>query len=324
MHRRRNLFILISAVVLLLFAVGLEHPYFHFSDTEWSSVVFSGSSLVSLLKELSFALFIAWLIIISIETQTRKADQETADRLRRDIATDVFKGVFSRDLPSSYVNTVISTSLQPTLLRDFVDIGYTIEAPNERDRIALGDSAENMLVLCRRLAFRLRNVSARRVEEEIKFFMAYREDAPQVTGLTKFRTGPDNRNLEDRVADLRALRVGGDIEYVWHLSLGVGESAEFVVEDRQLKEMVENEIWSSFHPTMQADITLNVKVAGLEIGLVDRTATPVVEVHRADDDTSARWEMDGPLLPHDSFTLWWQPKRKRLGSPASAAKSKGA
>lgn len=313
MHRARNIVILATAVILLLIAVGLEHPYFQVLRTaNGSSVIFNGKSLVSLLKELAFALFIAWLIIISIETQARNADRQTAEELRKQIAHDVFKGVFSRDLPSTYVDTVITAALKPNLIREYWAISYILGPLTAPKDLNEQQHADESVVLTRRISWRFKNTTDRKVVEDVHFFMPNSQRSGFISGITKFKYGSSNGELVDKIDELVSSSTDEQNSYVWRLELEARQTVECLIEDRMIKDLSDNEIFSSYYPALRAEVTCDVRLPGLNVGITGRTATPLVEVHQGDDGTSGRGETAGAILPNDSITFWWRPKTKKV------------
>jgi hypothetical protein len=305
MLNSRNVFLALAALTFLLLAVALEHPFFHIPGPNWRSIVFSGESLVGLSRELAFALIIALIVSIGIEKEAREADQRRADRLRRDIAADVFSGVFSRRLPKSLVDQVIATHLSATIIRVNAHIHFILERVNEKEAEQLGFDPSGFVQLRTKFHFTLKNISGRRIDETQRFQLPRRPGAPGRYGqLLSIRSGLNSETLADQEtfagAEARARK-----EFLWSLALDPDETRDFAIEAVVAKDISDNEVWGSFHPTMAVDISLTNKIPSLRVGLVGRTSTALREIYREADSTSARWQVEGAMLANESLTLWW-------------------
>lgn len=308
MHRYRNLIILVSAIAFLLLAVALEHPFFR-AEVGEESVIFNLGSVASLAKEIAFALLIALLIILGIETESKRADQESADRLRREIALEVFKGVFSRQLPRSYVDLVISRNLMPPLLRKNLQVDYVIDEVPIETCTELKIPPGKYVLLKSRAEFCITNPNLKTVEETLSVRNP-RLPRPEgsLSKVEKFMIGDSRQALVDQLGIVQYEELRDQTVHGILLKLGPNESKYVAVQTTLLKEISDNHIWGSFHPTLRTDISVSVRVPGITTGFRFSTATPGSLVHQSDDGSFSRWEVDGPTLPNDSFVLWWREK----------------
>jgi hypothetical protein len=148
---------------------------------------------------------------------------------------------------------------------------------------------------------------AQKLEHPLRFRIPWiSKIASELSRATEFRIGDTTKLLENHLRELDSAPADDGKRYSFMLTLDPGESKEIAIETVLLKEASDNEIWSSLHPTLRADVSLTVRVPGLISGLRSRTAAPASELYRTEDGASARWQVDGPLLPNDSLTLWWQ------------------
>ncbi len=308
MHNRRNVVIALSALIFLLIAVGLEHPYFHEAGADWKSIVFNKESLVGLSRELAFALIIALIITVGIESESRRADRESAERLRRDIAADVFRGVFSRVFTADYVDKVIAVNLEPGVVRKSIQIHYIIEEPNRKELTDLGLDPEDFVQLRTRVRYRLANISARPIDENIRVATgAVSNVRGALARLVSMKIGKGSEALVEKERETKSFEHQSGKGFSYEVNLDPGEEVEVAIETLAVKEDSDNEIWGTYYPTLQGDVTLTVRRAGLVTGLNARTATAATELFTSDDGSAFRWQINGPMLANDSLTLWWQP-----------------
>lgn len=306
MHVRRNLIVLVTAILCLLVAVGLEHPYFHLNNSTWKSVVFSEDSAVTLAKELAFALIIALIISIGIESESRKSDLENADKLRKDIASDVFKGVFGRWYPPEYIDKVVSTQLTHNVIRKQLQIHFEISLQKrheDEDRSALPPTK---LLLYSKFRSKYICTSARPVRETLQMHIPIAgNQAENISKLLNFKI---KRGAETQEPSLQQADVDGGRDYFLDIDLRPKEEFELYFETVLLKEFSDAEIWSTQYPTLQSDITFTVRDGRIQFGLFARTASTPELLYTSLDKSHAEWRIGGPILVNDSITVWWRPE----------------
>jgi hypothetical protein len=315
MRSRRNLYLLIAALLLLLGAISIEN--FN-AGAAAVSAVFSVGTLISLLKELSFAILIALLVIVSIEHESRKTDRESADRMRREIADDVFKGVFSRDLSPGYVDKAISLHLKPSLVRTYVKIDYAFEDFSQAERNKYGDGASELILLRSRIEFCLTNVTHRPIREDFRFTNpTWGGPLSDLTRIVRFDVGETKGSLRNAKDELQFTEREGRRSYSVAIDFEPDASRYLVIEGLLLKEISDSHTWASFYPTMKADVSVT-SMDFMSYGISMNSTTPAVEAHRSANGLFARWEIDGPIMTNESIILWWRddPNEDRANLPA--------
>lgn len=297
---------LIAGLVFLLAAISVDRLTAEPGPVTATSVIFNAYTLASVLKELAFAILIALLVIVSIEHESRRADRETADRLRREIADDVFRGVFSRDLSADYVDTAISLHLKPSLVRNYVKIDYTFETLADADRERYGAAAEGRILLRSRIEFRLTNVTHQPLRDELRFTNPTWGGAlSEVSRIVRFDAGETKQGLKDVRETLIASDSGGRRTHSALLDFEPDASRYLIIEGLLLKEMSDSHTWASFYPTMRADVSVTA-LPDLTFGLSMNSVTAATEAHRSENGLFGRWEIDGPILRNESIILWWR------------------
>jgi hypothetical protein len=302
MLSKRNVTIGGLALILLLVAVGLEHPYLSTNggDGSFHSVIFHSSSVTALMKELSFALIIALVITLGIEHESRQHDVRNADEMRKRIAADVFAGVFSRRLDKKYVDLVISRHLQPRLIRPQATMSWTLRPHPPTKGDPSGVDPGSLIELHSTFDFTLENVTHETYFDCIPFRTASGNSFNRVISA----------HIGDKVLtteEIEACRDGNTktLAYSFPVSIPPGGTVNIRVESVTLKDLSSNEVWGGFHPTLATDFTITCSVPGISFGVLARTSSPVELVGA--QDTWKRWRIDGPILKDESITVWWSP-----------------
>lgn len=215
-------------------------------------------------KEISFALIIALVIIIGIEHESRQHDINNSDAMRKLIASDVFRGVFSRRLNKAYVDKVIDEHLQPRLIRPETTVSWTLKPHTASPSDPTGVSGSDLVELHSTFEFTLENVTGSSYVDCIPFVMPAGTpfnhlSSVQING--KYLTNEEIEKCRD--TDRR-----DSIYYNFPVSIPKESSVSVRLTSATLKDISGNEVWGTYHPTLSSDFTVtcnlpNVSLASL-------------------------------------------------------------
>ncbi len=285
------------AVILLItaavFGISSQISPESSSNSFWIEVV------IDITKSLGLSLIIALALAFTIDKRAREAESELAENMRREIAKDVFRGVFETNLPTTYLNAVIRQNLNVGLFREKLQI---IEDYHSYKLENFGE-----ILRCRRvLRFELINVSHRESFDPIRTFFPIRHPRlAEETRVTSVRVGDRLKSLseidEGRIVD----GDGGAVRYEWPLTLAAGERADIEIETIHFKERSDSEIWSTVYPTIGFELILRMDIGLRTLGFKARTAHHVVSERSDPQYGTGTWRIEGPILPNETVTYWW-------------------
>ncbi|WP_269716576.1 hypothetical protein [Caulobacter sp. NIBR2454] len=302
--------LLVFGVLFVFVAVIIEHPNFSDILTNGGSVFFSSKTAIGLLKEIGFALIIAFCVAYFIERQAKQRDEDATEKARGRIAQDVIQAVFGLQHDQSYVKKVVEQTLQPKVVRDKISLQYSIDQLNSEDISKLSVPEGRFTKLTMVSGYRFLNISLQTVRFDVKYALAARigqkfRDFARVC-MVKF-DGVELAEPDIEGGYVSDRGVGDDAYklYSWEKELPPGGCLTVLVEAVSIKELSDNEVWGSLHATIHgAEFKARVRVPGLRFGLRSLTATPYTEQRK--NESEGDWLIDGPILPNESVVFWWR------------------
>lgn len=329
---RVNWLLLFVGVLFVATAAVMEHPavsaitptQVHVADVESLSLIFSWKSLISLLKELGFALIIAWAVSYLIERHAKKREHEAHEAARKQMASDVVHAVFGLQHSPVYVRTVVETTLQCRVIRKHYSADYTIEHLSPADAARLGVKKGRFVKLTQVSSYTFKNVSPAPVKHPIKYALPVRAGAKlhDFAGITKIRI--DGKEFTGKALDKAVIskKDGFYKSYQWDRTIKSDDEIEVVVEAVSLKELSDTEVWGNYHATYEGMVmTVRSEVPEIvRFGIRCLTATDSEQVYETPGKT-AQWKIEGPILPNDSVVFWWRSAEDDGAAPVAPAKS---
>jgi hypothetical protein len=301
MHRFFHWIIFSAALIMLLLAVGIEHPIFN--AVEYESAIFNKHAGSALLKELAFALLIALVISLGIDRRAREEDARIAAQTRQVIAEDVFKGVFASELPPDYIQAVVKTTLKCPVIREYLDADFTISELSDEERV-LGKVGADYVRFKQITRYRLKNVSLLPTVHPIRYAHPIRSGAlASLAGVQRFRIGANDLSTAD-IANVREAS-NHVASYVKEIRIEPGETIDVLIEAATIKHRSDNEIWATFLPTLSYDLAMTIEPRNIVGGVRAITATQLTEVYRDREGGGGRWSIEGPILPNESIVIFW-------------------
>ncbi len=316
-ERHRLLFI---AVICFLLAVFIEHPLVTTALDQHGgkSNVLNWELPIKLLLELANAFFIAWIVANGIERESKSRDRRAADILRKQIADDVFKAVLELSHSKNYSKKVFDVALRAELVREFIEVTYTIDSMTSILSHELGVRQDRFVILTSRSRYTFRNISGRKKPFPLSYAYAIRsgklKSFNKVTKLNIKSDKFDRKYSEIEIAQMTSDRDSFYSVCKYQVELEPGGSVDIFIENRMIKERSDNEIWGSFYPTEKVRLMANSNVPGLIIGVRALTASDAVQVYINPEKSAGEWHIDEPMLPHDSVVLWWRTEEDDSGS----------
>lgn len=304
-------------VGFVFFAVAADHPAAKELLVRWrvlpeahdtESAVFNWHVLVSLSNEIGFALLIAWGVAAGIEKQAREREEDNQQRARDRIASDVIHAVYGLQHDADYVKTVIDKTLQSKIVRQQMDLDYTVEPLTKDEEQALGVEQGRFVKMTMISRYAFKNVSKQAEEFTVKYGIAARF-GPKIREFARIKQiRLDNVAVpESDVIDSEKTKPEDAYKsYEFERIIQAEALLHVLVEAVSIKELSDNEVWGSYHPTVKGvNFVAHVRIPGARFGVRHLTASPANMIYKTASGDGA-WRIDGPILPNDSLVLWWR------------------
>lgn len=270
-------------------------------------VVFSAESGIKFLSELGFALIIAFIVSVSIEAKAHadfiKLFREKSQALNQ----DVFKAIYEISHDPAYVKVAIERVFQAKLARSDYEVSYRLDPyPVPPDYVGSVDFSRFLLVTVQ-IRYTVRNLTNADNTFDLKYGLPLRSGVfRKMARLSSLKVGQEPPVTGEA---LTQLLIGDDeIERTYNkrITLTGYEERDIAIDATMVKELSDTEIFSFLHPTMGLKLALTVNLPGLSWGMRPRTASAVKPSIPAEDGRSQVWRIAGPILPHNSVSLWWR------------------
>ncbi len=305
--------LLAVGLIVVGLAVVMEHPAVGAASPEvvslHKSVVFSWKAVIGLLKEVGFALIIAWAVSYGIERTAKKREHEAHELARKQMSSDVVHAVFGLLHSPTYVRTVVETTLQCRVVRLHYNVSYLIEPLSAGEIENLRVTPDRFVKLTQISSYTFKNVSGTPIKHTVRYALPVRagQKAYEFAGITKIKIG------EKTIAgpDLNKAITSGKDEffkaYSWDRTINGGGELTIVVEAVSLKELSDTEVWGSYHATYEGMVmSVRSSVPAIaRFGIRNLTASPTTKVYE-NIGRNAEWKIEGPILPNDSVVFWWR------------------
>lgn len=282
------------ALIALVISLLYENP---FLNCDKNSCHLNLKLFSHIALEISFALFIALAVTIGIEHHSRQADLQAHDNMRRGLAEDVFRGVFSKELPPAYVEAIIGGLLKIETIREYIRIFDKIEPFEEDDR---------KIVLTRKLKYLAKNISYKNIIYPVRFYF-HSDDIDDFNSAKLLSLKINGETLsQEEIDKCKTVNVhAGQISYEFLRDIPRDGSLEVEYDIVILKQGNDTEVFSALDPSMKLSYCVRASVPLKRLGLKERSVIPATtQVY----DLAAGigdWEIDGPFLKDNSIAVWW-------------------
>jgi hypothetical protein len=222
-------------------------------------------------------------------------------------------GVFSKFLPSRYVDSVINSNLKSSVIRDQLRITLELDYLSDEQIRAISGPHDGLIQLKSTFYFTIKNVSGSPISHSIRYHHSNRFSLPDaLCGIQSVSIAGRPISSSQTAASRLEEEDVNSVSYAWPVSLKPDEEIQATVEGIVLKEISDNEVWGSVLPTMNCEVVLNSNIPDLTFGIAARTFSKAVERYRSPKNDLYQWEISGPMLPNESLVFWWFPKHRHL------------
>jgi hypothetical protein len=303
------------ALVILFIINGIEYTQ------KYESTVFSLKSLITILKEVAFALIIAWAVSISIEriskseitreiTENVRTIKTEAAKQSAAIQDSVFRAMLKRNLPDRLVEE-IKYVFENRFLRHNNTLTYLF---SEAMLSEFGNVAKDFRVLRMKYnnSYTVENVSHDTEDYPVEILL---EKPPFIRIDDYFKAGSKNFSLKIDGKDVpaEALKMADDLApddpnfkrfryIISNVKPGNRHRVDVAIES--FKQMADTEVFRTLAPT--DGLTLVVKLPTGFVCQADALHRVDLEpISKLSTDGLFQWKLDAALIPNQGIMFWW-------------------
>lgn len=336
--------LIIAALVCILGSILIE--IFAQNSLEETFWVLSLKTVITFLKEMGFAAFIAYIVIVTVEAraksevaisieqhreemQTRldthlsnievllldrsSEIQEQGRSYTKQITRNVFNAVLGRVFPEGYASGVIASALDTNIVRLNYYTEFQITRFPEEYCSKYGERMRSKLRLKVKSDYALRNISDKIQKIDLKIaFSQIPEQGLEELAILEGLVIENVKKTPDECEQARA-----DLEdmyyktYVFPVEIAPRGEIRVHLIYSLVKDLSDSELWTSIYPTMTSEVDVRVEVPGLRFGLraLNREQARLIGGSRQLVGIGDfKWELPSPLLPYQGFVFWWRPQ----------------
>ena len=303
---KRYLAVFSAAILCLLLSI-----YFDLVLHGWQSgpIVVSDMVLESsegFFRELGFAFIIAWMISVGIEEHARSEDGRRADDLRRIIAEDVFKGVFSRQLPRKYIDRVAEVHLYAPVIRDNMRMHMVLIPLDEDQEDEWHLPKTRFSILRNTYEYELVNASAGPIRYPLNImFPIRRERAEAASRLIEIAINGTLLTDEEREAALKISEGNEGRQYLFNIDMASGQRVAIRSVTQLLKEIGDGEVWISLIPTLSLELKFENRIPRSISGM-RYSGGPIQPEDEYLDGRVKEYSIRSAILKGESLQVWWR------------------
>jgi len=280
-------------------------------------------------KSVGEAILIALLVIYLVEVQSHKRLEESAIQMIKKVGKNIFGLVYGHELPSRFVEALEKTMLEQPVYRESMHLAVELTSTE------LTNSAGVNEKLCKMhctFSFTLMNCSDAPAKQPIqvalerdKWLAELYPDNASEPFLEYLRINNDLYVRPEDAEKVKRQLTAVDLKIKPLTDLGTdksdGNELVFCQPDTIIpakgsvqvkfggvmyKRYSDNEVWSTFFPTLA--VFLTVTSVDFEVEARFPTSGEVLSTNLG--DTTSRWEYDAPLMSGQSVIYWWRPKKR--------------
>lgn len=277
-----------------------------------------------LLRSMGAAVVVSIVITATVESRGRREFDELTTRKAREIGESVFAGMFNRRHPESLLNAVKEQILERDLVRDHLDVTYTLSEIAGPSR----DGAPETLVLVDViLSTTTRNVSTLRGEAgRAKVPLALVLPNPQIGEMkrhvavsgfvvdkipkSKDEVEKVNAALQSSLCDDEENEAFADFG---HEIIEAGQKLSLSANYTMIKELEDTEVFRSLQICRSLSLTV-VDKTGLDFHVQAKSMHPGRLEMIGSAGSTMRWQLADIILPQQGIMVFW--KRRRAPAPA--------
>jgi hypothetical protein len=150
----------------------------------------------------------------------------------------------------SYVRAVIESNLNINIVRDQVNLDYSLSelTQDQIKQIGLDDAKQRFVILTMISSYTFSNLSGTECEFDVRCSVATRhgEGAKDITCVTELMIGSQNYSQEDVDNGLTVAELDNEKNYAWPVKISAGKTLPVRVIVVAVKERSDNEVWGFF------------------------------------------------------------------------------
>ncbi len=255
------------------------------------------------------------------------------------ISKNVIAATFGLQIPNRIVNNVIYSVLSSKIIRSRMKVTFILLDIPEEVEIKHGIPKGKFRILQMQSDSEMTNVSATAIDHPIRLFV------PIIDSTLNHLVGLRSGSIGSEKLSEALIRQGSEAipdtayekRYEWSRRIAPMETIRVAFNYQLLKEISDNEVWTSLLPTENLEVTVDIQCNDVEWGLDARCMgqfrpayDPLNEVFDVDPDSAPkrsgrfRFTPIDTLLPYQGMTLWWRPARNIPVGPVPAASMREA
>lgn len=301
---RRTLVLLISAFFLLGISIVLEK----LAPTDADHKIWSILTLSAFIREISFALGIAFAVIATVEFESREEFNKAIQEKITDIQKNVFHSTFERHIPRKVINEVNELIFSTHFVRLRHEAVYNLHILDvsallgpEALEVPQMDKLVQVEVISR---YTIKNVGF----DQRPFTIRLTVEKPPIKKLQQF-TKVQLMELQLNDTDIRI--PDGEINdtpraktVTWVTDpLPPGAELKVRTSATLVKFLTDYEIWRSVYPTRELRVRVNYPAEATAFGADQLHRLPLKKTRLGPN--TREYEIDGAILPHQGMVLWW-------------------
>lgn len=259
---------------------------------------FSHATLVSIVQ----SLLVAGVMMIIIETISKKAQQLSSDEMIKKINKDLFFAVYKRQIDHGLVEEIENSIFNSKVFRTNHELSYTIN-PVKRD-IDISMDGINHVVCEINSTYRLKNITQDTIEHTVTMAIELPIDSKWNGYCQCVFMKVNDIDVKEKAAE----RISGAQKIVtYNIEIPAGGEVSVSTGATQIKRATDSEIWASRIPSNGMRLTLVTPRGDIET-FAHANHRSEIKCLNKDSGSSKVWMLDSFILPHQSLVFWWKSK----------------
>ncbi len=270
-----------------------------------------------LIKELGYALIIAIVIAITIESVSRRAHNRDMQRQFLQVHRNVFGGIFGIFLPKSIIKEFADIIVNSKFFKYNYLSRYTIAVRSE----PINNVATEIAEMRFNLSYRAKNTTPNTEEYSIILsvsdppkYSGWPEDTLQNVFINGKRIYPASTTPVGTTAapaaptassqSVTAAPLGG-LTFEHATTLSPNEEIEVSIISKHYRYPSDSEVIYTPHPSLDMQVQFVIPPEIKNIGASAIHRQDILKDSESDDFREHSWRTRGPVLPYQGIYVWW-------------------
>lgn len=259
---------------------------------------FFHATLVSIVQ----SLLVAGVMMIIIETISKKAQQISSEELIKKINKNLFFAVYRRQLDTGLVEEIEKSIFESKVFRMGHELTYTIN-PVNRD-LDISMDGINHVVCEINSTYSLKNITQEKIVHPIRMDIELPIDSKWNDHCQCVSIKVDGVEVKGKAEE----RISGAQKIVtYNIEIAAGAEVSISTGATQIKRATDSEIWASRIPSNGMRLTLVTPRGDIET-FAHANHRSDIKCLSEDSGSSKVWKLDQFILPHQSLVFWWKSK----------------